>query len=192
MAAGLTFALSACTSSTPQVAPSFPPPPGNAQLIAAAHLDPCPATSEVHAAKTLPDLTLPCLGQGPAVHLDGLRGLPTVLNIWATWCGPCQKETRYLAAVYDASKTRLRFLGVDTEDSPRSALDFAPHVDPPMRYPQVVDSNKSLLIALHLPSAVPTTVFIGSDGHVVHVSPGPYRSVAELQTDISRYLGIHA
>jgi thiol-disulfide isomerase/thioredoxin len=188
--------LAGCSSSggSGEAAVQLPTPPSYAQLVAAAHLDPCPATSTTAArgGKTLPDLTLPCLAEGPAVHLGGLRGAPTVVNIWGSWCGPCQTETRYLSQVYDALRGKVRFLGVDTEDDPKSALDFAPHVSPPMRYPQVFDASKELLLALHLPSAVPTTGFVSASGQVVKVSPGPYKSAAQLRADIARYLGVGA
>jgi cytochrome c biogenesis protein CcmG/thiol:disulfide interchange protein DsbE len=189
-----TLAAAGCSSSSPTsaIAPDFPKPPSYEQLVAKAALDACPASSTAHPTKSLPDLTLPCLGTGPAVHLSGLSGKPTVVNIWGSWCGPCQEETRYLAAVYDAVKTKVRFLGVDTEDDPKSALDFAAHVLPPMHYPQVVDKNKSVLIGLNTPSAVPTTVFVDAGGRVVHVEHSAYRSAAALRADIRRYLGVAA
>jgi cytochrome c biogenesis protein CcmG, thiol:disulfide interchange protein DsbE len=180
-----------CSSSSPSsFTPDFPKPPSYDQLVTKAALDPCPASASTHPHKSLPDLTLPCLGHGPAVHLSGLTGTPTVVNIWGSWCGPCQAETRYLSSVYDAAKSKVRFLGVDTEDDPKSALDFAPHVSPPMRYPQVVDKDKKLLIGLNLPSAVPTTVFVDASGRVVHISHTPYRNATSLRTDIRRYLGV--
>lgn len=183
----------ACTSKSASTPVPLPPGPGLSELIGKADLDPCPVTDQPpRAAKSLPDLTLPCLANGPAVHLDGLRGMPTVLNIWGSWCGPCQTETRYLSQVYDEMKGSVRFIGVDTEDDPKSALDFAPHVTPPMRYPQVEDESKKLLIALNLPSAVPTTIFVDGAGRIVKVSPGPYRSAAALRADIKRYLGVAA
>lgn len=187
-------AVTACTSEKSASAPTpLPPGPSEAQLVAKAGLDPCPATQALpEAGKSLPDLTLACLGTGPEVHLSGLRGRPTVLNIWGSWCTPCQRETRYFAEVYDQAKTKVRFLGVDTEDDPKSALDFAAHVSPRMRYPQVVDNSKKLLIALRLPSAVPTTVFVSAAGDVVKVSPGPYTSSASLRSAIQRYLGVSA
>lgn len=191
--AAVAVICSACTSKSASTQVPLPAGPGLSELIGKAHLDPCPVTAPQPAAgKSLPDLTLPCLGKGPAVHLDGLRGRPTVLNIWGSWCGPCQTETRYLAQVYDEMKRSVLFLGVDTEDDPMSALDFAPHVTPPMRYPQVEDESKKLLIALNLPSAVPTTVFVAGSGRIVKISPGPYRSAAALRADIKRYLGVAA
>ena len=182
--------MSGCAGSPRAIAPDFPKPPSYAELVARAQLDPCPATETTKAAKSLPDLTLPCLGSGPAVHLAGLVGKPTVVNIWGSWCGPCQAETRYLSTVYDAAHGAVRFLGVDTEDDAKSALDFAPHVTPPMRYPQVVDKDKRVLIGLRIPSAVPTSVFVTAAGRVVHISPKAYRSAAELRADIKRYLGV--
>lgn len=190
----LLCAAAGCTSTSapkPEVAPTFAKPPSYDQLVARALLDRCPATPSVAgAAHALPDLTLPCLGAGPAVDLARLRGMPTVVNIWGTWCGPCQEETRYLAQVYAALKPTVLFLGVDTEDDPRSALDFAPHVQPPMRYPQVVDDDKRLLLALRLQSAVPTTLFVDSGGRLVHISRGPYRSADALRSDLQRYLKV--
>lgn len=168
------------------------PNPGRSELVAAADLDPCPpspapATPATHG---LPDVTLPCLGAGPAVDLAALRGKPLVLNIWGSWCGPCQKETPYFAQLYDELKGQVRFLGVDTEDDPDSALDFAPHVSPPMRYPSVVDDDKSVLLGLHGPVAVPSTVFVAADGTVVEQVPKAYDGVAQLRGDIARYLGV--
>jgi len=186
----LVLASGCSSSSRSSFTPDFPKPPSYDQLVARASLDPCPTSTKAHPHKSLPDLTLPCLGHGPAVHLAGLSGAPTVLNIWGSWCGPCQAETRYLSSVYDDAKGKIRFLGVDTEDDPKSALDFAPHVTPPMRYPQVVDKDKKLLIGLNTPSAVPTTVFVDAAGRVVHVTHLAYRDASSLRADIRRYLGV--
>jgi len=190
----LVLAASACTGGH-----SSPPGPGgaagptHAQLVARAALDPCPpSTAGLHVAHGLPNVTLKCLGTGPAVHLAGLRGVPTVVNIWGSWCTPCQAEAKYLATVYDALKPRVRFLGVDTEDSDDSALDFAAHVSPPMRYPSVVDEQKQVLIGLDLISAVPSTVFVDASGHVVHKAAIAYASAAQLRADIARYLGVRS
>ena len=165
--------------------------PKHSQLVKAARLDPCPPSQASSVSGGLPDLTLRCLGNGPDVHLAGLVGKPLVLNIWATWCGPCQAETRYLSQVYEELKPRVRFLGVDTEESsPDSALAFAPHVQPPMHYPSVIDNDKAVLLGLHGAIAVPSTVFVDADGKVVRQISAPYRNADALRADISRYLGV--
>jgi thiol-disulfide isomerase/thioredoxin len=160
-------------------------------LVKAAKLDPCPPSRPTAVSGGLPDLTLRCLGEGPDVHLAGLVGKPLVLNIWGTWCGPCQAETRYLSTVYDEMRHRVRFLGVDTEESnPDSALAFAPHVQPPMRYPSVIDNDKAVLLGLHGTIAVPSTVFVDATGKIVQRVYSPYRSAAALRADVKRYLGV--
>jgi cytochrome c biogenesis protein CcmG, thiol:disulfide interchange protein DsbE len=185
----LTLAAAACGGGGSALHASVPGP-SHAQLVARAALDPCPPSQAGRIPGGLPDVTLPCLGAGPRVHLAGLRGTPTVVNIWGSWCGPCQAEATYLATVYDELRPRVRFLGVDTEDDPNSALDFAPHVAPPMHYPSVVDDQKKVLVGLQLLSAVPSTVFVDASGRVVHKSAVAYHSAAAVRADIARYLGV--
>jgi flagellar basal body rod protein FlgF len=61
-----------------------------------------------------------------------------------------------------------------------------------MRYPSVVDDDKSVLLGLHGPIAVPSTVFVRADGTVAHIHPGEYDSATELRADIDHYLGVSA
>ena len=183
----------ACTGSSgpPDAVRTIEPGPQRSQLVAAAGLDPCPASSATAGGGGLPDVTLPCLGDGPAVHLAGLRG-PLVVNIWGSWCVPCQRETPFLAEAHRDLKGQVAFLGVDTEDRPDSALDFAAHVQPRMRYPSVVDDDKAVLLGVHGPSAVPMTIFVDRNGRVVHLSIESYDSVDAVLADVTRYLGVRA
>jgi thiol-disulfide isomerase/thioredoxin len=169
--------------------PPVTPGPSRAGLVAAAHLAPCPASASTTTAGGLPDVTLPCLGDGPPVHVAGLRGMPTVVNIWGSWCEPCQHEMTYFASTYDADRSRVRFLGVDTVDSDDSALDFAAHVSPPMRFPSVVDEDKKVLLGIAA-DAPPVTLFVNSAGRVVGRHPGGYTSASQLHADIASYLHV--
>jgi thiol-disulfide isomerase/thioredoxin len=165
----------------------------------AADLRPCPATSSTTAAITtgspaesseqgrLPELALPCLGGGQHVRLAALRGSPTLVNVWATWCGPCQREVPYLQNVYAASGGRLRVLGVDTEDSRASALDFAQHAG--MRYPSVVDQQGRVLRSTGAPGP-PVTLFVAASGKVEHTKIGPFTSERDLRQAVQTYLGV--
>ncbi|HVT20590.1 MAG TPA: TlpA disulfide reductase family protein [Mycobacteriales bacterium] len=160
------------------------------RLVKQAHLDPCPHSSTTPVDGGLPDVTLSCLGNGPDVHLAGLTGAPTVVNIWGSWCIPCQKEAGILSTVYDALHRKVRFLGVDTEDSDDSALDFGTHVSPPVRYPSVVDPDRKVLLGLAKAAGPPQTAFVNPAGVVVHVSLGPYDDAAALRADIAKYLHV--
>jgi cytochrome c biogenesis protein CcmG, thiol:disulfide interchange protein DsbE len=193
-AAALLAVLVGCSSSGTT---STGPGPGgtnptHAQLVAKADLRPCPPSSSTPVSGGLPDITLPCLGDGPQVHLAGLAGTPLVVNIWGSWCPPCQAEMRYLSSAYDADRGKVRFLGVDTVDDVNSALDFDAAVTPPVRFPSVVDENRKVLIDTHLPPSPPITLLISAAGKIVHTEHGAYTSTAAVQSDIAKYLHVSA
>jgi thiol-disulfide isomerase/thioredoxin len=185
----LLAATSACSSSH-AVAPGPHPNPNVKALIETADLDPCPPSSTTPVAGGLPDITVPCLGDGPAVHMAGITGKPLVVNIWGSWCPPCQAEEAYLSQAYRADRTSVRFLGVDIVDQQDSALDFDAHVSPPVRFPSVFDVDRKVALALHVVSP-PFTALVSSTGKIVHTQHGAYTSTAELQKDIATYLHVH-
>jgi thiol-disulfide isomerase/thioredoxin len=121
--------------------------------------------------------------------LAGLTGRPTLVNLWGSWCEPCQKEERYLSSAYNALKNRVRFLGVDTVDSADSALDFDAHVTPPVRYPSVFDPDKKVITALGY-SGPPETIFVDAGGRIVGRRTEPYTSTSEVKADVARYLDV--
>jgi cytochrome c biogenesis protein CcmG/thiol:disulfide interchange protein DsbE len=111
----------------------------------------------------LPELTLPCLTDGPGVAMARLGGRPTVVNLWATWCVPCRQEMPALQAAHSRYRD-VQFLGVDTKDRNDWAQEFLPLVN--VRYPQVVDTDGRLLAALRSPG-LPVTVVLDRDGRIV-------------------------
>jgi cytochrome c biogenesis protein CcmG/thiol:disulfide interchange protein DsbE len=115
--------------------------------------------------------------------------MPTVVNLWGSWCGPCQEEASILSKASEKYRSAVRFLGIDIEDSDNSALDFDTHVTPPVHYPSVVDPDKKALLALHF-TGPPETLLVNSAGEVVHAHRGKYDSPAQLHDDISKYLHI--
>jgi thiol-disulfide isomerase/thioredoxin len=156
------------------------------RLRTTAALDPCPSTSAQKAAQ-LPNLVFSCLGVGPKVRLADLGGTPMLVNVWATWCEPCQREVPALQSVYAAAAGHLRVLGIDTEDDHPSALDFAAHVG--MRYPSVIDDDGAFIRALGR-NATPMTLFVNASGAVVHTKLGQFKSLADIKAQVRQYLGI--
>ena len=69
----------------------------------------CPTLSRRSPEDGLPGLELPCLGDGPSVNLADLRGVPTVLNVWAAWCTNCDREMPLFASAVDRAGDRVRF-----------------------------------------------------------------------------------
>ena len=154
-----------------------------AALRAQAALSPCPAGLSA----ALPDLVLGCLGGGPDVALRAKgSGVPTLVNVYGSWCGPCQDEMPLLAAFARASAGRVALVGVDTEDDPRSALRFATDVG--QHWPAVVDDDK-VVLRRYSPGP-PVTLFLDAAGRIVHVTTGPFRSLADLRATVTRELGV--
>ena len=136
----------------------------------------------------LPDLRLPCLGDGPAVNLADLRGTPTVLNVWAAWCPPCREEMPVLAEGMRQAGDRVRFFGVQYKAPPayglRSARDFG------VPFPSVQDTDGDRTVAALRATAPPQTFFYTADGRLAGRTLGAIRSPAELARLVQRYLGV--
>jgi cytochrome c biogenesis protein CcmG, thiol:disulfide interchange protein DsbE len=148
-----------------------------------AQLDPCPAGL----GPELPDLELPCLGGGPPVRLHAeAPGRPTLVNVWASWCGPCVEEVPDLVAFADRAGDRVGLVGVLTTDSERSALTFAREFG--MRWPSLVDDD-GLVLRAFLPGP-PVTLFLDPDGRVVHRKSGAFEDVAEIEALVAEHLGV--
>lgn len=159
------------------------PPARLAALRTAADLDPCPASL----GRDLPDLVLPCLGGGPAMHLRGPgTGVPTLVNIYGSWCGPCQDEMPNLVAFSRLAGERVRLVGIDDEDDPAQALPFAR--DYGQHWPAVQDDNKRVLP--RYASGPPVTLFVDGGGRTVYVKIGPFRRLADLRGAVLEHLGV--
>ncbi|MFN8168295.1 MAG: TlpA disulfide reductase family protein [Candidatus Nanopelagicales bacterium] len=200
-AAALVLGAAGCSSPSgagdrvSPAAPSTPVPgggsaePAPADLVAAADLVDCPASDPDVPARSdgLPDLTLPCLGDGPGVRLAGLRGTPTVLNLWASWCEPCRDELPLLADLSAAAGPSLRVLGVDVQDSPSSALSLLADTD--VHYASVRDDDTLTKAPLRW-TGLPMTVFVDADGVVTHVQRGTITSDEQLRGLVQEHLGV--
>jgi cytochrome oxidase Cu insertion factor (SCO1/SenC/PrrC family)/thiol-disulfide isomerase/thioredoxin len=125
-------------------------------------------------------------------RIDALRraGYSVVLNVWGSWCGPCQKEFGILATASEQYGKRLAFIGADTDDSGADAQAFLNehHVSYPSYATTDTSIDKILVGGLQ---QTPTTVFIDPEGTVVYVQDGEYTSVGALDADIQTYsLGV--
>ncbi len=62
---------------------------------------------------------------GKAVRLADFKGQPLLVNLWATWCGPCVKEMPSLDRLAARTKGKLRVLTVN-QDFAKQAVDPVP------------------------------------------------------------------
>jgi thiol-disulfide isomerase/thioredoxin len=117
-------------------------------------------------------------------RLASLHGYPVVVNIWASWCGPCRFEFPTLQRLSAAYGKRVAFLGVNSQDSDAYAKTFLEEA--PVPYPSYTDSNKDIFDAIGA-IALPDTAFYDRGGDLVYLTQGPYTSHAELRADVKRY-----
>jgi cytochrome c biogenesis protein CcmG/thiol:disulfide interchange protein DsbE len=113
-----------------------------------------------------------------------LRGTPVVVNIWASWCGPCRTEA---AALVDAAKRYgedVQFLGVDIQDEREPAAAFASEYG--LTYPSVFDAAGAIHDAMGF-VGLPDTVFYRADGSIASTWTGPLTPSA-LQSHIREIL----
>jgi thiol-disulfide isomerase/thioredoxin len=178
----------AAPAGTPAAASLHVVVPSTGRLLQAAGLRPCPSSSGAAVAGGLPRVSLRCLGAGPAVRLSGLRGMPTLLAIWAAWCADCQREAPLLQRIWGRSAGRLRVLGVLFDDEVRDALDFDAAVR--VHYPSVVDPQGTVSRALlHVPGP-PALIFVNAAGRVVYRQYGPLTTLAEARPLLRRYFDV--
>lgn len=114
-----------------------------------------------------------------------LYEFPIVVNIWASWCGPCREEFPIFQQVSAARGREVAFLGVDFDDDRAAAATFLKSY--PVPYPSFLDPDKSITDSLRANRGIPATAFFDDRGEQTHVKYGPYRDRAELEADIDRY-----
>jgi cytochrome c biogenesis protein CcmG/thiol:disulfide interchange protein DsbE len=89
----------------------------------------------------LPDLKGPTV-QGGTLDPASLGGHVLVLNVWATWCGPCEREQPALEQVAAAYASKgVRFVGVQYRDNQAAGKEWVRRFG--VSYPSVRDPSGS-------------------------------------------------
>lgn len=114
-----------------------------------------------------------------------LRGYPVVVNVWASWCGPCREEFPALQKLSARYGKKVAFLGVNYQDSNDAAGTFLG--EDPVPYPSYTDPEKKIAESIGIHISVPDTAFYDRGGKLVYLHQGQYRDESELAADIRRY-----
>ncbi len=122
--------------------------------------------SYANAERAAPDVVFTG-ADGRDVELSDFAGRPLLVNIWATWCGPCKAEMPDLDALAARSEGKLSVIAISQDLEGRKAVqpyfqsakltNLEPYVDP----------DNKLLSALGTNVTLPTTILYDSQGKEV-------------------------
>ena len=132
----------------------------------------------------LPELLSPDSMLSPATF----HGKDLVVNFWASWCYPCETEMPLLESAYRALHGRVRFLGIDSNDTRDAAIAFLAKVH--VTYSSASDPHGHVA-GLYRLFGLPTTVFISPRGKVLGRHIGQL-DAATLQAALHEAFGINA
>lgn len=102
---------------------------------------------------------------GPGAKLSSFRGKPLLINVWASWCGPCRDEIASLDRLARRYNGReFNVIGVSTDDDPAAAAAFVRQYG--ISFANYID-HKLLLENMLGANRLPLTLLIDADGRVI-------------------------
>jgi cytochrome c biogenesis protein CcmG/thiol:disulfide interchange protein DsbE len=133
-----------------------------------------------------PEATLPPLAglmrdgvPVPGIAPGDFKGPVTLLNVWASWCGPCREEAPLLMKL--AEDKRIRIVGINYKDNPGNARRFIGRYGNPFSAVGTdLAGRASIDWGVY---GVPETFLIGRDGRIAYKLVGEI-TAANLETII--------
>ena len=129
------------------------------------------AAAPVAVGRTLPDVVMQGLN-GPPRSLASYRGRPLIINVWASWCGPCRAEAASLERLA-SSKAGSRYvvIGISNDDDRAAALKWLRYSNAKLSH--YIDLGPHWTLERMLgASSIPLTVLVDASGRVVARYPG--------------------
>lgn len=139
--------------------------------------------SAPHKGFLAPDFTLSTL-EDETAQLSDLKGHIVIVNIWASWCKPCQYEMPAMQKIYDKySQEGLILLAVNNtyQDNLSDVISFVDENN--LTFPILLDTNGEVS-NLYQVQALPSTFFINQDGIIEDIIIGGPMSEALIESKI--------
>jgi thiol-disulfide isomerase/thioredoxin len=126
---------------------------------------------EVEIGGYLRDATLHGLA-GKMKKFSDYKGKPLIINVWASWCGPCRAEMgslERLARRYNGKQFNV--IGISTDDDGNAAAAFIKRSK--ITFENYLDSKVFLENMLGA-NTIPLTILVGADGRLLEKARGAY------------------
>ncbi len=116
-----------------------------------------------------PDITFEDY-DGNTIKLSELINKPTIINFWASWCGPCKSEMPLFEEVYNEYKDEINFIMLNMTDGARETKEKAKKFIDSGKYtfPVYYDTKHDGAMTYGI-IALPTTLFLDKDGYMIAV-----------------------
>ncbi|MCR4675899.1 MAG: 4Fe-4S binding protein [Sphaerochaetaceae bacterium] len=137
----------------------------------------------------LPDFSITCM-DGSVFKLSENRGKPVIINLWATWCGPCVNEIPHFSELYDKYEGEIEILMLHSDIITDDPEDFVQERGKNWKMRFAVETDDEVLWdLLGALSALPQTVVLNRYGEVIYnqcgsVTPELLQTLYEQASEI--------
>jgi thiol-disulfide isomerase/thioredoxin len=129
-------------------------------------------------------LTATCLADGGNVDVRQAFAGPVLINVWATWCAPCQDELPVLSA-YASQPGAVPVVEVAVESDQSTAIAML--TDLKVNLPSLLDRDGSVRRALKVPAAYPASYVVDARGNITFVAdPRVFHTVDDVRKAVGR------
>jgi thiol-disulfide isomerase/thioredoxin len=135
------------------------------------------------ALETMQGVTATCLADGQKADVAQAFAGPVLVNIWATWCAPCQEELPVLSE-YAAKPNAIPVVTVAVESEQSTAIAMLTNLK--IRVPSLLDTDGSIKRALK-PGVLPASYLIDAQGVVNYINDPPvFHTVADVEKAVGQ------
>lgn len=121
--------------------------------------------------RSVPEFALPPIeGRDDGLSSDDLRGVVSIVNVWASWCVPCRVEMPLLVELAETGTVPIH--GINYKDAPDAALGFLAELgDPYTRIGADRNGRASIDWGVY---GLPETFVIDASGRIAYKHVGPF------------------
>lgn len=126
---------------------------------------------------------------GNPTTLAGFAGRPMLIEVWATWCGPCRRVRSVIKEHQAELESVATLVGVSVDQGGASTVKgyLAKSPSPGMHEFMVTPEFRAAIAPLDRQNTIPKLIYVGPDGRIANLSYGV--SSADFMTGLLRNLG---